>query len=256
MRVTKGIAVSESDFEEAKETALKLVGNESTTNLIIKSFSTGNLDAFEAQIKQLNVFASKAWLLSSLLLYTVIFNDKLYEQSGLEWKDYTKESRKRLGIDGRDMTEQLSIARFFIQYHKKLFAAGFTPDGNFQKLARAELALSLCGDVDETCEHLVNDSWIKFKSWYSSFKKNKKEQNGILIPRLDVHFSNGRFFIGQTEAVKISDDIPEFDKKKITACMEKFFMALSKGEDDLFLLEKQTETKRNKSKQNGTNRNK
>lgn len=253
MRVTKGIDVSESEFDAAKKTALELVGDENTESLL-QTFSTGNLEVFESQIKRLNGFTAKAWLLSSLLLYTVIFSEKLYEQSGLSWTDYTKESRRRLGIEGRDMTEQLSAARFFIQYHKELSEAGFKPEGNFQKLARAELAFSLCGNVEETCSHIVNDSWLKFKSWYSGFKKKALEKT--LFARSDVRVSDGRFFIGEVEAVKISEDISEADKKKITAYIEKIFSAMSEGRELLFSTEKQERTKLNKKKQNGTNGNK
>lgn len=125
-RTNKTIDASIDEVESAKETAVALISN-STTPDALSLFYTEDLHEIEAGIKKLNDFSNKSWLLSSILLYTLIYNKNLYLQSGLGWADYSKQARERLGLDPRDITEQLSAARFFILNHEELERAGFEP---------------------------------------------------------------------------------------------------------------------------------
>lgn len=57
-------------------------------------------------------------------------NKKVYKTFSVSWSEYQAESRKRLGIEKRDVSEQLSAARFFIMNHKELISKKFDPAGN------------------------------------------------------------------------------------------------------------------------------
>lgn len=226
MRTTKTSNASKETVESAKSTALKLMNGSASINAS-KLFNTDDLEYIENGIKKLNDYSNKSWLLSSILLYTLIYNKGLYQQSGLSWEEYAKSSRERLGMDQRDITEQLSAARFFISYHKELQDAGFSPVGNNRKLARAELAFDLCGNVQDVISHLINDTWNEFNIWYSSFKKKDLPE----IKRSDINIVNNRFYIGGVEAVKVSNKLPEKDKEKLEKYITQIFEALRMGND-------------------------
>lgn len=226
-RTNKTIDASIDEVESAKETAVALISN-STTPDALSLFYTEDLHEIEAGIKKLNDFSNKSWLLSSILLYTLIYNKNLYLQSGLGWADYSKQARERLGLDPRDITEQLSAARFFILNHEELERAGFNPVGNNRKLARAELATDLCGNVHETIRHLVSDTWQEYNDWYSSFKSKKKLLENDKV-RSDIKVENNKFYINGIEAVKISDSISENDKEKLNDYVKQIFETIQQG---------------------------
>lgn len=228
MRTNKIIDASIDEIESAKETAVSLMPD-STNKFALDLFYTENLSEVENGIKQLNDFSNKSWLLSSILLYTLIYNKDLYRQSGLDWNEYSKEARERLGLDPRDITEQLSAARFFIMNHNELERNGFDPVGNNRKLARAELATDLCGDVHEVIKHLVKDTWQAYKDWYSSFKLKKAIASTTEIKRKDLRVEGNKYIINNTEAVVISDNIPDTDKEKLQDYMKQIFEAMQNG---------------------------
>lgn len=228
MRITKVIDATVDQVESAKETAVALIGDNSSRNAL-DLFYTEDLSEVEDGIKRLNEFSSKSWLLSSILLYTLIYNKGFYEQSGLEWAEYAKQSRQRLGIDQRDITEQLSAARFFIRNHKALEKAGFNPLGSNAKLARAELALELTGSVDMVIEHIVSDTWRDFKEWYQSFKPSKSLPKPNECRRDDISFDDGRFTIGGVDAVTVSDRIPEADRQRLLGYLSTIFKSMALG---------------------------
>ena len=227
MRVNKTIDASIDEFEEAKSTVVSLIGNNNANNAL-DLFYTDNLEEIESGLKKLNKLSSKSWILSSLILYTVIYNESLYQQSGLAWNDYLRESRERIGIDQRDISEQLSAARFFIKYNKQLLSKGFDFVGANRKLARAELALEFSGDVSLVIEHIVNDSWREFQSWYQSFKV-------VSLPspteykRDDIVIDNNKVYINKIEAVTISTELPQEERDKITDYITQIFEAIQNG---------------------------
>ena len=208
MRPTRTIDVSQNDIESAKNAALALTGSDFRLNDILNSES---LEEIESGIRKLNEMSTNCWLLSSILLYTLIFNHSLYEQSGLDWFHYSKQARERLGIDNHDITEQLGAARFFIKYHRELIAEGFTLKKNNRKLSRAETALKLSGSAEETIKHISHDTWIDFRSWYMSFKGKKAKTE------------NGKFYIGDIEAVTISEKLPVEEAAKLRKYLKAYF---------------------------------
>lgn len=224
-RTNRVIDATADEVENAKETAVSLLeanAPQSTLDL----FYTDNLEQIENGIKQLNDFSNKSWLLSAILLYTLIYSQNLYLQSGLSWIEYQKQARERLGLEQRDISEQLSAARFFIKNHKELEKAGFNPVGNNRKLASAELATDLCKDVHETVKHLVNDTWVDFRDWYQAFKPRKSIEE---FKRTDIEIKEGKFYIKGKEAVNISNDIPQEDREKLNAYIYQIFDLLRKG---------------------------
>ena len=225
----KIIDASVDEVQTAKESAISLVQGSVVQQTAEDLFYTDNLEEVEHGLKSLNEFSNKAWLLSSIVLYTVIYNNELYSQSGLTWDEYSKQARERIGIEQRDISEQLSSARFYIQHHKELERKGFDPSGNNRKLARAELATELSGDVHAVIVHLVNDSWAEFKEWYSSFKSKKAIASPTDIVRPDIDIKGKKVYIQGIEAVKISEKIPEQDKVRIEKYIGQIFEALRKG---------------------------
>ena len=225
-RVTRVIDATVDQVNEARQTALALAGESAQMN-IADWFYSDNLEEIENGIRELNKFSSKTWVLSGILIYTLIYNESLYSQSGLDWYEYSRQARERLGIDNREITEQLGAARFFIKNYKALEKRGFKLEGNNKKLARAELAEKLCGSTTQTLDHLCNDTCTEFKLWYSSFKQKPKIENDR--KRTDLRINGDRFYIGKTEAVKISDKIPEADGKKLKDCIKSIFKILADG---------------------------
>lgn len=226
-RVTRTIDASIDEIETAKETAvamLKDVDAGSTMDL----FYCENLSDIEKGIKDLNEFSNKAWILSAILLYTLVYNKGLYSQSGLTWYEYAKKTRERLNLDPRDVTEQLSAARFFIMNSSELERKGFNPVGSSRKLARAELAAGLCGDVHITIDHLVNDSQTEFIEWYSSFKKKAITDN-TENKNTDITFEGSKCFMKGKQAQIVCEGFSEADNEKFNGYLLQIFEALQKG---------------------------
>lgn len=228
MRVTRLIDASSNEIENAKETAVALLGDASN-KMAIDLFYTDNLEEIEQGIRNLNEFSNKSWLISAILLFTLIYNKNLYAQSGLNWADYAKQSKERLGIDQRDITEQLYASEFFIRYHKQLERAHFDPVGANRKLARANLALKLSGDLPAVIKHLCNDTFRDFKTWYQSFKKSKALPKINESVRDDIGYKGNKFTIKGIEAVTISDKIPPEEKQRLQRYMKTIFEAIANG---------------------------
>ncbi len=229
MRTNTVIDATIDEIESAKETALSLI-SDTPSNSALDLFYTDNLQEIETGIRRLNEVSNKAYILSSVLLYTLIFNNDLYTQSGLSWDAYTAEARQRLGVSQATISNQLSTARFFIRYHNALERAGWKPDDSYSKLARAELALSLCNNIDEVIEHLINDSSSEFKKWYTSIKDGKKLSVYIQdLKRDDIKIDGNRFYIKGIESVTISDDIPSEEKERIQTYITQIFEILQQG---------------------------
>ena len=227
MRTNKIIDASVDEVESAKETAITLIQNNAPLD-VMDLFYNDDLELIEKGIKELNDYSNKSWLLSSILLYTLIYNKGLYTQSGLTWAEYSMASRERLGLEQRDITEQLSAARFFIVNHEELERRGFNPIGNNRKLARAELATELSGDVHEVITHLISDTWADYYDWYTSFKTKKSLPE---IKREDIQVKNNKFYIGEKEAIKISSDIQEQDKTRLEKYITEIFEILQSGNE-------------------------
>ena len=227
-RTNKIIDASVDEVQVAKESAIALVKGSIVQETAEDLFYTENLEEVEHGLKSLNEFSNKAWLLSAIVLYTIIYNNELYAQSGLTWEEYSKQARERIGIEPRDISEQLSASRFFIQHHAELERKGFDPSGNNRKLARAELATELSGDVHAVIKHLVADSWTEFKEWYSSFKVKEIEAPSD-IKRPDIDIKGKKVYIQGIEAIKVSDKIPQQDKERIEKYIGQIFDAMRKG---------------------------
>lgn len=228
-RTNKIIDASIDEVQTAKESAIALVQGSIVQQTAEDLFYTDKLEEVEHGLKSLNEFSNKAWLLSAIVLYTIIYNNELYAQSGLSWEEYSKQARERIGIEPRDISEQLSASRFFIQHHAELERQGFAPSGNNRKLARAELATELCGDVHLAIKHLIKDSWTEFKAWYSSFKTKKAIEAPNDIKRPDIDIKGNRVYIQGIEAVKVSDKIPQQDKERIEKYIGQIFESIRLG---------------------------
>lgn len=229
MRTNTVIDATVDEIERAKETAVALMSDTPSTSAL-DLFYTDNLQEVETGIKKLNEVSNKAWILSAVLLYTLVFNHDLYTQSGLSWEEYTAEARTRLGVSQATVSNQLSSARFFIQYHEALERAGWTPDDSYTKLARAELALSLCGNIDEVIKHIVNDSNSEFKKWYTSLKDDKLLGDDVEeLKRDDIEIKGRSFYIRGIESVTISENIPEEEKDRIQGYITQIFEILQQG---------------------------
>ncbi|MCR5314197.1 MAG: hypothetical protein K6E54_11255 [Bacteroidaceae bacterium] len=225
-RTNKAFDATIDTIESAKETAVALMQNATVDALDL--FYTDDLEYIENGIKKLNDYSNKSWLLSAILLYTLVYDKGLYAQSGLSWIDYQKEARERIGLDQRDISNQLSCARFFINNRAELERQGFTPEGKAKNLSRAEQALELSGDVHEVIKHVVNDTFLEFKEWYSSFKE-KKALPTTENKREDIEINKDKFYINKVEAVKISDKIPESDKVRLEKYLNQIFDAMKRG---------------------------
>lgn len=215
------------DIQRAKDTAIALTNG--YTPDIISILDSGNLDEVETGIKTLNEMSDKCWLLSSIVLYTSIYDHSMYQQSGLMWSDYLHQSRERLGLAPRDITEQLSGARFFLKYHKRLADAGWSPAGSARKLARAELALEMSGNIDDTISHLVSDSWREFNAWYSSFKTVQALPKPTEYARDDIEITPDKILVQGIDAVTLNDQLPLADRERFAGYITKIFEAIKNG---------------------------
>ncbi len=227
-RTNKIIDASIDEVEEAKETAVALVSGSAPPDAL-DLFYTDSLDEIETGLKKMNGYANKSWLLSAIILYTIVYNRSLYTQSGLSWEEYSRQARERIGLEPRDISEQLAAARFFILNHAQLERAGFNPAGSNRKLARAELATELCGDKSLTIQHLVNDTFQDFKAWYSSFKEKNVLPADMSMRRDDVRIEDGKFLIKDMEAVTVSDKISGADQMRLRRYIGQIFSAIRDG---------------------------
>lgn len=221
-------------YEDAKKTALELYTDMPDAG---KLFYEKNLDKVEKGIKSLNEFGSKCWLISAITLYAIVYDTELYLESGLTWSAYLAQSRERLGMDPRDVTEQLSSARFFIKYHRDLQKAGWSPIGSGRKLARAELALELSGDINETIKHLATDTWQDFNEWYSSFKLKPalpafSDQNSL---SQTISYKKGSIVINGEVACSISNEISKENKLRLESYLKKIVDAMKEGAEPVII---------------------
>lgn len=220
------IIKTDKQLELAKKSAIALMqGQDITINDV---FLNSTLDDVEKKIKMLNDFSGKFWLLSSLVLYSAIYNNMLYKELDISWQEYMKIAKKRINLSAREISEQLSAARFFINNHEELIKQGWTPTGCFRSLARAQLAENLSNSLKETIQHLATDTWEDFHKWYTSFKEQNVLVHNTNI-RDDIIIKNKKIYLGDVEAVTISNDLSNYDKTKIFNYLLQIFEALKEG---------------------------
>lgn len=218
---------TEDNLFEVRETALSLAGQNDVN--IDDVFFMENLEQVESNIKKLNEYSDKCWLLSSILLYSLVYDKEMFAQSGLSWTEYVADSKKRLGLSKDDISRQLSGARFFINHHQALVRAGWTPIGSAYKLASAELALTLSGSLDDTLYHLVHDSFKSFREWYTSFKVLPPIETVVDV-RPDILIEKDGIKVNGVNAVTISDQLPEKDRIQLEGYLEQIYSALKRGD--------------------------
>lgn len=225
------ITYNENQLEKAKKAALSLSNSKSNGKLDIDALMhSDNLVEIEEGIRELNSFATKATLMSSIILYTCIFNMDLYKQSGLTWAEYIVSAKKRLGLDPREISEMLSGAGFFIEYNDKLMEKNYQLT-SFRNIARAYLALELSGNVDEVINHLCSgESAEAFKAWYQSLKKPKAiEGPSSNFLRTDIVITKTSVSISGKNLFTISDNLPEEEQKKFMEYVTKIYSTIQEG---------------------------
>lgn len=227
MAVTKYEVYDQEKVERAKNTVLA-IARETALSDVEGLFNTKSLEEVETGIKALNSFSSKCWILSAIILYTIIYDKEMYKQSGLAWSDYSKAARQRLGLDPRDITEQLAGARFFIKYHDALLEHGWNTAVPNQSLARGEFALTLSGDLDETLDHMMHDTQRGFRDWYQSFKMLPVTPLKDLHPEIEI--GKSVMSINGIEAVRISSELPPEQRVQIENYIVDLFQCLKSGE--------------------------
>lgn len=216
-----------SVLEQAKESAKEIL--ESEKPYLESIFDGKTLVEVESGIKNLNNYSEKCYIASALALYSIIYDQQLYTESGLTWEEYTKQTKERLGIDRSELSRQLTSARFFVKYHKQLVKAGWKPEGSRRKLEKAEYALSLCKNSTQVIKHLVNDSWREYFEWYSSLVEKPKSLPLPEDPKVKVSVYQGKFFLNNVEAVKVSEELPVNERMKLNQYIQQIFEAISAG---------------------------
>lgn len=227
MNLTFEQAANEQEFQEAKQSALVLVSDKFNVSNI--TLDCDNLEDIEEQIKTLNDYADKCWLLSSILLYSLVYNKKLFSQSNMTWQEYVFKAKRRLNMDRAEIYESLASARFFVKHHKQLIEQGWTPAGSHRKLSRAECAFELTGDIDSVISHLVNDSYLKFKAWYSSFKPVQSLPMPTNKARNDIDIIDNNITINGIKAINFSDHVQDKDKQRFENYIVQIFEAIKYG---------------------------
>jgi hypothetical protein len=191
---------------------------------------SGDLNDVETGLRTLGVQSSVAWLVTSIVLWKVIYQDALFKTSGFDdWRAYRNECRIRLGMDSREMTEYLAAGRFLALYGKELAARDWNPERSARKVARAELALKLCGDSGLVIDHLVEDTWPEFNAWY----KQVRTDNALPEPKrrkktYEVIIRKGKVFVDGREPVQIADDVPEQEKKDLAKLVRDYYLEKGK----------------------------
>lgn len=217
------------EVEQAKMAVVELT-KESTPSNALDMFYSDNLEEIESGIRNLNEYSSKCWILSAIALYTLIYDKSIYSQSGLDWQTYQKQAKERLGLDPRDVSEQLSGARFFIANRVKLINVGWTTAVPNQSLARGIMATELSGSIDETIDMMVHSTVREFRDWYQSFKLLPSEPTPIIDKRPDVKIENHIVKINDVQAITISDEIPEQERNILQGYIEQIYTALKRGD--------------------------
>lgn len=217
----------EDDLFEVRETAIALAGQNDIN--IDDVFFMKDINDIEYSIKKLNEYSDKCWLLSSIVLYKLVYDKEMYSQTGLTWQEYIVDSKKRLGLAHDEVSRQLSSAKFFISHYKALQRANWSPAGNARKLSSAQMALELCNNIDEVIQHLCEDSWRDFHSWYTSLKALPAPVEEVDC-RPDITIEKSTIKVNGINAVTISDALPEKEKKELEGYLEQIYKALKRGE--------------------------
>lgn len=165
-------------------------------------FLSNDSEEIVRNIKTLYGISNICWLAAALLFHRLVYNIREYEVSNLTFMEYLKMSKERVGIRPQDVSDMLSAARFFLKYYDILVAKGWTPNESPRKLVRGELALELCDyDLSIVTDHLVKDTWIEFKKWYTSLKN----KNSVA----KVKFENNVIKVNGKKVLTINPEMPE-----------------------------------------------
>lgn len=236
MNYTKSLNVSVNELEAARNYAVELTeGYIPSGKSITDLFYSTNLKDIEEGIAKLNKVSEATWLLSAMLIYTLVFDKNLYQQSGKPWSIYVSEARERIGLSQPEISAQMSAARFFIRHHAKLKRVKWKPTGSNRKLARAEYAYEISGDLDATIKHLKKDTFEEFKEWYSSFNVQKALPLPTENIREDISVSRKGVQIDGKELFSVNKDIPEEEQNRFYEIAAKAYTLIKNGYKPLII---------------------
>lgn len=190
----------------------------------VNLFEYTSLDDLEARLRVLNYQRSTAWFIEALAIYGIIWDGELYAASGLSWPEYKASIGKRLGLSKVEFYDYFQAGKFLMHHGKLLFAAGFDPTRSVRKLARASVALKICGKADQVIDHLVNDQWEEFKAWYTGLRDlaiagpvRRKRSHEVIVRK-------GKVFVDGREPVQFAEDVPEQEKKDIAKLVRDYYL--------------------------------
>lgn len=212
--------------EKAKKAVVEMTQTSAPLNTL-DLFYTDDLSTIENGIKQLNEMSSKCWILSAIALYTLVYDKALYQQSGMDWQDYQKQAKDRLGLDPREVSEQLSGARFFIANRIKLINYGWNTSVPRFSLARGYLALELSGDLDETIKRICTCTVREFKEWYQSFKCLPAQK--VVDKHPEITIKNNVVKINKKDAVIVSKDLPQKQREQFEGYLQQIVQIIKSG---------------------------
>lgn len=91
-RKIRAIENTSNKMEKAKTAVLEL-SKQATDRNVSDLFYSDDLTEVENGVKMLNEMSERCWLLSAILIYSIVYDKEMYQKSGLMWEYYVKESK-------------------------------------------------------------------------------------------------------------------------------------------------------------------
>jgi hypothetical protein len=183
------------------------------------------LEVLEDGVRRAEKVVSVCWYIQAVAVFR-IFNDLLFQQSGLTKKKYMTQSGKRLHMDRRRMSEAYQAGGFLLKNQAKLVEAGWRPEGQQRKVAYADRALRRHKDADKVIQHLIKDSKDQFEVFALG---PRRDDDGDMTARKGVELRRNSLYIDDKEAIGVNPDLPEKDKNLLWGLVKEIGRALQVG---------------------------
>lgn len=186
----------------------------------VNFLESGDLETLESGIRAAKKVGDYAWYAISVSLAKII-DGGLYRQAGLVQAEYRKKIKERLGLDLRRVSDFLQAGRFLIQNGQKLLDLGWRPDNMQHKIMLASRGQKVIKNKDKLLDAIINKSAQEFYEFVKVARPKKIKTN--------IKFEKNVLRAGNTEILKVCENIPNEFLKDIKVFVEAFVEARSSG---------------------------
>ena len=197
-----------------------------------EAFRTKDLPTIENTLKQLTYAVTSNMYIIGLGC-VIIERERLFIKAGyVSYFEYAQYLFDDADLPTSTLSDAKIVMEKFIDYNQKLRKAGFKLERNANKLRYIDEALKN-HDEDEVFQHIVTDTFKKFKDW--ALRKSLIEHKPEKETQLDAEIRGDKLLIDGKNVLNFPKNLPEDVRELIKTDLQKTF-TIREGGNQPFII--------------------